>query len=212
MKYSHHFARGVNLGRLAIDLKRQSNLWDRNPCRLSTCGPHHETQDIFLRYKDERPNLSSGDWRDFCDPHIPDWYQSVDLLPDAKRIALELMAAVGGEMLGGVFLYKVDPGKRIYKHTDRGWHPSYFDKFNVCIESNPQAAFVYDDERFTQAPGDVHFFRNDVDHEVINEGEAPHVILTVCIRIDQGVRVPWSPEGWTMDGSRHVAAQKQEGE
>lgn len=207
MKYFAPITRGVNVMPLLLDLQRQPYLWDKNPCRLSTRGPHHESQDIFIRYKDERPNLASGDWRDFCDPHVPEWYQSSDLLPGARAIALDLMAAVRGEMLGGVFLYKVEPGKRIHKHTDTGWHPSYYDKFNVCLQSNPDAAFVYDDERLVQQAGDVHWFRNDVDHEVVNEGADSHIILTVCIHLDRGARVPWSPEGWTMDGSRIQPAE-----
>lgn len=205
MNYFLPIAHGVDVLPLLLDVQRQPHLWDKNPCRLSKRGPHHETQDIFLRYKDERPHIESGDWRAICDPHIPDWYQSIDYLPDAKRIALDLMARVRGEMLGGVFLYKVDPGRRIYKHTDTGWHPSFYDKFNVCLQSNPSAAFVYEDERLVQRAGDVHWFRNDVDHEVVNEGDDAHVILTVCIRLDRGARVPWSPPGWTMDGSREGA-------
>lgn len=209
MKYFAPIAQGVDVTPLLLDLQRQHYLWDKNPCRLSKMGPHHETQDIFLRYKDEREHIASGDWSTICDPHIAEWYQSSDLLPGARSIALDLMARMRGEMLGGVFLYKVEPGKKIYKHTDHGWHPSFYDKFNVCLQSNPDAAFVYEDERLVQKAGDVHWFRNDVDHEVVNDGPDSHIILTVCIRLDRGVRVPWSPPGWTMDGSRKPSAEVQ---
>lgn len=201
MKYFAPISAGVNVMPLLLDLQRQPHVWDKNPCRLSKHAPHHETQDIFIRYKDEREHIASGDWRTIVDPHIPVWYQSSDLLPGARAIALDLMAAVRGEMLGGVFIYKVEPGKRIHKHTDKGWHPEFYDKFNVCLQSNPDAAFVYDDERLVQRAGEVHWFRNDVDHEVVNEGTDAHIILTVCLRLDRGARVPWSPPGWSMDGA-----------
>lgn len=186
---------------LLLDLQRQPFLWDKNPCRLSKHGPHHETQDIFIRYKDERPHIASGDWSSICDEHIPSWYQTSDLLPGARSIALDLMARVRGEMLGGVFIYKVEPGKRIHSHTDKGWHPSFYEKFNVCLQSNDRASFNYDGEKLLQKAGDVHWFRNDVPHDVTNEGDDDHVILTVCIRQDRGNRVPWSPAEWSMDGA-----------
>lgn len=204
MKCYAQVAAGLDVTPLMLDLQRQPHLWNKNPCRLSTRGPHHETQDIFLRYKDERPHIESGVWKGFSAEHIPEWYRSIDMLPHAKGIALDLMARFRGEMLGGIFLYKVEPGKRIYAHADPGWHPEFYDKFNVCIQSNPRAAFQYpkDGEAMVQRAGDVHWFRNDVVHEVVNEGESDHIVMTVCIRIDRGDRVPWSPEGWTMDKSQ----------
>lgn len=207
MKSFAQIAAGVDVLPLMFDIERQ-DLWDKNPCRLSKRGPHHETQDIFLRYKDETPNIESGDWSDFSKEHLPDWYEAIDHLPSARGVIFDLMARVRGEMLGGVFIYKVQPGKQIYRHTDNGWHPAYFDKFNVCLQSNPAAAFVYDDCAMVQRAGDVHWFRNDVPHSVINEGETDHVVMTVCIRLDQGKRVPFSPEGWTMDGSRAMREER----
>jgi hypothetical protein len=204
MKCYERIAAGVDVTPLLLELQRQPELWDKNPCRLSKRGPHHETQDIFLRYKDERPHIASGDWSGFSAEHIPDWYASIDRLPAARRLCFDLMARVGGEMLGGVFLYKVAPGKRIHPHSDPGWHPNFYDKFNVCIKSNETTAFAYPKvgEAFVQRAGDVHWFRNDEVHEIVNAGDDDHIVLTVCIRLDRGARVPWSPEGWTMDESK----------
>lgn len=186
---------------LLLELQRQPELWDRNPCRLSKYGPHHESQDIFLRYKDERPNIEADDWRDIVDEHIPVWYDAIDKLPAARPLIFDLMARVKGEMLGGVFIYRLAPGKRIYSHVDKGWHPEFYEKFNVCLQSNPHAAFVYPDESLTQRAGEVHWFRNDVAHEVVNDGHDDHIVMTVCLRQDRGLRVPPSPAGWTLDGS-----------
>jgi hypothetical protein len=195
-------AAGLDVLPLLLEVQRQPDLWDKNPCRLSKRGPHHETQDIFLRYKDETPNIQSGDWSDFSDQHIPDWYESANYLPAARPLIFDLMARVRGEMLGGVFLYKLQPGATIKPHVDKGWHPEFYDKFNICLQSNANAAFVYENEMMVQRAGDVHHFRNDVMHSVHNEGQTDHIVMTVCIRLDRGYRVPWSPQGWTMDGSR----------
>jgi hypothetical protein len=177
----------------------QPELWNKNPCRLSRRGPHHETQDMFLRYRDETPFLESGDWSDFAGAHLPIWNRTIEYLPAARPLIFGLMSRVMGEVLGGVFLYKVEPGKRIYPHIDKGWHAAYMDKFNICLSSNPQTRFQYEDDAMVQAAGDVHWFRNDVMHSVVNEGETDHIVLTVCVAIDRGQRAPWSPEGWSMD-------------
>lgn len=191
----------MDVAPLLLEVQRQPQLWNKNPCRLSKRGPHHETQDMFLRYKDETENLQKRDWSNFSDAHIPEWNRTIDFLPSARRLVFELMARVQGEMLGGVFIYKVEPGKQIYRHVDKGWHPEFYDKFNICLQSNPNAAFCYEGEEMVQAQGDVHHFRNDVLHWVVNEGPDDHIVMTVCIRLDRGVRVPWSPEGWTLDQS-----------
>jgi hypothetical protein len=189
----------ADVSALVAELDAHGELWNRNPCRLSKRGPHHETDDIFLRYKDERPNLQAGDWSNFSDEHIPSWYAGIDMLPAARAIIFGLMGKFSGEMLGGVFIYRMRPGSRIYGHVDRGWHPEYFEKFNVCLRSNPAARFIYADDAMVQDAGEVHWFRNDVRHDVVNEGETDHIVMTVCIRMDSGGRVPPSPDGWTMD-------------
>lgn len=194
-------AADIDVGPLLREVLAQPELWNKNPCRLSPRGPHHETQDMFLRYKDETDNLRNNDWKDFADPHLPDWNKTIDFLPAARKLIFDLMTSVSGEMLGGVFLYKVEPGKQIYPHTDKGWHPEFYDKYNICLQSNPKAAFCYEGEKMVQKQGDIHFFQNNVQHWVVNKGDTDHIVLTVCIRRDRGYRVPWSPEGWTLDGS-----------
>lgn len=199
MKNFLQIAAGLDVTPLALELQRNAHLWDKNPMRLSVMGPHYETRDIVLRARDERPCMESGNWLNFSDEHIPVWYRNVDFLPSVKQFCFDLMARVKGEMLGGVFIYKLEPGKQIYPHIDSGWHPEYYDKYNICIASNPESAFYYDDERLVQRPGDVHFFRNDTMHGVENNGTTDHIIMIVCIRTDRGERCPWSPEGWTLD-------------
>jgi quercetin dioxygenase-like cupin family protein len=192
-------AEGVNVGPLMCELLCQPNLWGKNPCRLSKRGPHYETTDIFLRGKDETENHKTGDWSNFSDPHIPEWYKASDYLPSARPIIFDLMRRFESGMLGGVYVYKVEPGQKIHPHIDKGWHPAFYDKFNVCLQSNPEAAFCYEGERLVQKAGDVHWFRNDVNHWVVNEGQNDHIVMIVCLRLDNGYRVPFSPKGWTMD-------------
>lgn len=100
------------------------------------------------------------------------------------------MAAIKGERLGGVFLFKVPPGKKIYPHTDSGWHAEYYDKFNICIQGG--AAFHYDDQVMLAETGDIHWFTNDSDHWIINTSSKDYITLTLSIRLDRGERIKWS--------------------
>lgn len=174
---------GVDYVPLLLELHRQPQLWNQNPVRLLPTGPHHETKDIWLRYKDESENKASGNYANFGDPHDGVWYPAFYALPNARKIIFGLMARVEGERLGGVLIYKVPPGKQIHPHTDTGWHVDFYEKFNVCLQSNQKAYFYYEDgERMYARPGEVHRFVNNTNHGVINEGEDDHIVLTVCIR------------------------------
>lgn len=174
-------ARGVDVLPLLLEVNRQPELWDKNPVRLSDNGPHSQTHDIWLRYKDETENVENKDYSNFGDPHDGVWYPAYYHLPSARRMIFDLMSRVEGERLGGVLIYTVPPGKEILPHIDTGWHVDYYDKFNICLQSNPKARFCYETEEFVQFPGDVHRFVNNVSHWVKNDGEEDHIVLTVCI-------------------------------
>lgn len=178
-------AGGLDVMPIVMELHRQSGLWNRNDVRLSKAGPHWQSDDIWLRYKDETENKKTGDYQNFSDPHDAIWYPSYYALPSARKLIFGLMSRIEGERLGAVFIYRVAPGKKILPHIDTSWHASFYDKFNICLQSNPRAAFVYDDdgEAFQQRPGDVHSFRNDTTHSVVNDGADDHIIMTVCIRV-----------------------------
>lgn len=175
---------GVDVMPLLYELHRQPHLWDKNPVRLLPEGPHYQTHDIWLRYKDESENKASGNYANFGDPHDGVWYPAYYALPSARRLIFGLMARVEGERLGGVLIYKVPPGKKILPHTDAGWHVDFYDKFNVCLQSNAKAYFYYEDgEAMFARAGDVHRFVNNKQHGVVNDGDENHIILTVCIRV-----------------------------
>lgn len=183
MKNFLKIAEGVDVLPLLMELHRQPHLWNRNDVRLSKAGPHWQSDDIWLRYKDESENKQSGDYRNFSDPHDGVWYPAYYALPSARKLIFSLMARVEGERIGGIFIYRVAPGKEILPHIDSGWHVDFYDKFNVCLQSNPRAAFVYEDEAMVQRPGDVHRFVNTEKHSVVNSGEEDHIVMTVCIRV-----------------------------
>ena len=183
MKHFLQMGSGLDVGPLALELQRQPELWNRNPIRLLPTGPHYETDDIWLRYKDEAENIASGNWSNFGDLHYPIWYPAYYALPSSRRFIFDLMTRVEGESLGGILIYRVPPGAKIHEHTDTGWHAETHDKFNITIASNPRAALVWpkDNEVCVARPGDVHWFRNTVPHAVLNEGDTDHIVMVISI-------------------------------
>lgn len=189
MKNFLQIGAGVDVMPLLLEIKRQ-DLWDKNQARLYPTSPHRETHDIWLRYNDEKKHKETGDYSTFNDPHDGVWYPAFYALPAARPIIFNLMARVEGERLGGVLIYNVPAGKKIYPHVDTGWHVDYFEKFNICLSSNPKARFCYAGETMFAKPGDVHWFINNIEHEVFNDGEDDHIVMTVCIRThNYGARV-----------------------
>ena len=183
MKNFMQIASGVDVSPLLLEIHQRPDLWDRQDCRLSKKGPHSETHDMFLRYKDMMPNQETNDWKNFRDEHEAVWYPAFYALPSARALIFSLMARIQGERLGGIFIYSVPPGKKIHPHADPGWHAATFDKFNICLQSNPKAAFLYDGEAMFQRPGDVHRFVNTVPHSIVNEGTEDHIVMIVCAQV-----------------------------
>lgn len=184
MKSYLKIAYGIDVTPLAIELFSHPELWNKDPERLRRNGPHYESDDIWIRYRDKTEFVNSGDWSDFNTEHDGVWYPAFYELPSCRKLIFDLMARVQGERLGGIFLWRVRPGKRIYPHKDFGWHVDYYDKFNICIQGQEGAAFVFQEnnEEIIANTGDVHAFVNTEMHEIINNSNEDYIVLCVCIR------------------------------
>lgn len=175
--------KGVPVANLLAELEAKPHLWDANPLRLFREGPHWQTHDIWLRYKDDTENKKTGDYSNFNDPHHPIWYPPFYELPATVPLLFGLMAAVQGEHLGGALIYSIPPGKEIFVHSDPGWHAHYHAKFNFALQSQSGCSFYYPDtgESMEAETGDLHWFRNTVPHGVKNNSDRDQIILTCTI-------------------------------
>jgi len=185
MKNYLKIAQGVDVLPLALQLHQHPELWNVDMERLGPAAPHRDSDDIWIRYNDKTEFLKSGDFSKFNDEHDPVWYPAFYELPAARKMIFDLMAAVQGERLGGVLIWRLKPGQAIHPHRDAGWHVDYYDKFNICVQGNPQAAFIYPDhqEAIVANTGDVHRFVNTEMHTIINNGQDDIIVLCVCIKV-----------------------------
>jgi len=151
-------------------------------------SPHTAMRDIWVRYKDVRPHLESGDFSGFADAHDPIWYPVAEHMPEVFPLVFKLMSLVKGERLGGVLITRLPPGGRIEPHVDRGWHAEHYDKYYVPIQNGAGATFNFPDGVISPTLGEVYWFRNDRPHWVINGSDSDRIAMIVCIK-------PWDRYG-----------------
>lgn len=187
MKNFVKMAGGIDTAPLLLGIARQPGLWDRHTERTAPEGsPHADVSDIWLRYNDIKPYKKSGDMSGFNDPHdavfYPEWYA----LPQARPIVFGLMARVEATRLGGIMITKIPAGGRVLPHVDDNWHVHHYNtKLYVVLQTNPQCWNRVEDEQVVMAPGDVWYFDNTKEHEVVNEGDIDRITLIVCMRCEK---------------------------
>jgi hypothetical protein len=166
----------VTEARREIDANPQA--WNQYRWRTESAqSPHREVSDIWLRY-----NAIENFGPKFNDEHDSSWYPVIALFPSLCVLAIDLMDMIEGERLGGVLLTKMEPGKQVYPHADRGWHASYYDKYAVQIAGNDLQSFCFEDSSLSAHDGEVYTFDNSKPHWVINESDEDRITLIVCIR------------------------------
>lgn len=181
MKNIMMISRGINVVPLALELKRQPQLWNQQTSRTVYDGsPHAEVDDIWVRFAGSFAATNGGEKQ-----HESVWLPPSDLLPSAKSHARAIMSLVQGDSLGGVLITKVPPGGKVHPHTDLGWHAEHYDKFILQVEAHPQQAFCYDDGQFVTASGDLYWFHNQATHWVINDSPVDRISMIVCVKLEK---------------------------
>jgi len=168
---------------LISELNENSSLFNELNFRKEAPGsPHKEMDDIWVRYNDIEPYKEKGSLDGFNDEHDSVWYPSEKQLPSVKPIVFKLMSDVQGERLGGILITKLPPGGKIDKHTDAGWHAGYYEKFYVAIQNNSGAKFCFDEGCMEPENGEVFWFKNSVNHWVVNGSNEDRIAMIVCIK------------------------------
>ncbi|KWN69141.1 aspartyl/asparaginyl beta-hydroxylase domain-containing protein [Burkholderia ubonensis] len=178
---------GIDTAPLLLAIARQPGLWNRHTARTDPeGGPHADVSDIWLRYNDEKPYKAAGDYTGFNDAHdavfYPEWYA----LPQVRPIVFGLMARVEGTRLGGILITKIPASKRVLPHADDNWHVRHYNtKLYVPLQTNPKCWNRVENEVVVMAPGDVWYFDNMKEHEVVNEGDDDRITLIVSVRCEK---------------------------
>ena len=165
---------------VVMAIQRQQHLFDVNTLRTTHPGtPHTQVSDIWLRFN-ELPEL--GQEAKILDEHESVWYPAIHSLPQCRPLIYQLMARVEGERLGRCLITKLAPGKRIAAHIDGGSHAAYYDRFHIVLQGYPGSIFRCGGESVDMLTGEIWWFDNGVEHEVINNSANDRIHLIVDIR------------------------------
>lgn len=167
--------RGINVHWLYWALLQNPQLWNQNTARTASVdSPHHGLDDIWVRFGSEKD--ASGNTA-----HMPDWYESADVL-GLKPFIRQLMHEVGGDILGGVLITRIPAGATCKPHQDLGWHALEYQKYAIQITSAPGQKFCFDDIEIETAPGDLFWFENQSTHWVLNPTNYERITMIACIK------------------------------
>lgn len=168
----------MDTSHIVHDLTSRPELWNRNDLRRTYPEtPHRECDDIWLRFQPE--GLTN---EQIVDAHESVNYPAMSELPMVRSIIFGLMRQVEGERLGRVLITRLAPGARIYPHADGGDHAAYFRRYQIALHSLPGVMFRAGDEIVNMQTGDVWWFNNGIEHEVVNNSADDRLALIVDIR------------------------------
>jgi len=177
----HRIYSGLNVIPLVHAVMRQPELWDQNTVRTTHQGSAHaQASDILLRYNviPENPEDLALVIQDLENIDYP----AMKVLPQVRPILYDIMRLVEGERLGRVVITRLPPGGRITPHVDGGAPATYYDRYQVALQSGPGAVFRAGAEQVQMATGDVWWFDNTKEHEVINNSADDRLALILDIK------------------------------
>lgn len=176
-------AAGINITPLLHAVQRQPELWNQNKLRTThQDSPHTAVDDIWLRFNDLTLYESSEEYSKILDEHESICYPAWFKLPEVQPIIFDLMHLVRGTRLGRVLVTRLAPGKSIVPHVDSGSHAAYYERYHCVLQNIAGSNFRAGNETVCMQPGDLYWFDNSKEHEVINHSREDRVTLIIDIR------------------------------
>jgi len=183
-------AEGMNVKPLLNALYRKPELWKADDfLRKFPQGPFGETDTIYLRFQEHVPVETDEELQLYQqnklaghDLHECPWRPEVNELPEARTHIMGLVTALGATRLGRCMINRVVPGGRIFPHADSPWHASYWDRYHLVLQSRPGNTFRCEDETIWMREGEIWWFQNALEHEVINNSDADRIHLVMDLR------------------------------
>ena len=169
-------ASGVDVTPTAHQLALRPNLWNENRLRTEHPGSAHtEADDIWLLFN----KLTSTDVLNDLDV-VP--YRAWGELVHLRGLVLDVMRRVEGVQLGRVVVTRLKPGAKISPHADGGKPTEYYTRYQIVLQSQPGCIFRCGDERVEFKTGDVWWFNNRIEHEVLNESQDDRIVCIIDVR------------------------------
>lgn len=174
-------ATGVDVIPLAHAIMLNPHLWNADKLRTThELTPHKQVDDIWLRFQDLEPYKS--DEGKIIDEHESIFYPAWNGLPQARPLVFDLLRRVEGTRLGRVLITRLSPGKQIEPHVDGGSHAAYYSRYHIVLRGLPGSLFRCGAEKICMQTGELWWFDNSIEHEVINNSADDRIHLIVDIK------------------------------
>lgn len=161
-----------------IQLIQQPKLWNQNSLRTQHIGTMHaEVDDIWLRF-----NNIEGDLSNILNDLECQWYEAKDKLSKVVDLIFDLSAKERATRIGRCMLSRLPPGGRVYRHTDGGDYPNYYERYHIILQGAPGNLFFCGHEYTEMLTGQIWWFQNLIEHEVFNNSDKDRIHLIVDLR------------------------------
>jgi len=178
MRNFFRLAAGVDVVPALHQLVQMPDLWNENTLRTKhPQTAHGQADDIWMLFNEvpSDPTAVIDDVK-----VVP--YRAWGQLTHLRGLVLDVMRRVDGVALGRVIVTRLKPGAEITPHIDGGAPATYYTRYQIALKSLPGAAFRCGNERVEFQSGDVWWFDNRVEHEVVNNSDDDRIVCIVDVR------------------------------
>lgn len=190
MRNFQKLAEGVDIVPSLLELQTNHDLWNQFTLRTAPPGsPHREVDDIWLRMNDLSKCRQADTDPVFVDHRECINYPAASRLPKLRALVMATVAMVQGERVGRVIVSRMRPGAQILEHNDIGpdltkWYDNepYYSRFHIVLQAGAGSLFRCEDEQVNMRTGEVWWFRNDLNHSVVNNSADDRIHVVCDIR------------------------------
>lgn len=173
-------ATDFKVAELVAQLAAHPEIYDKYAFRTESqhgeSSPHRDAQDIWVRFNPAE-RMDTLPREKFTGEHISQWYAEAYKIPQIFLLAADVCIEVRAEILGGIYIIRVPPKKKVHGHIDFSWHNQFYDKYFVCLSNSESGEIWWNNNTLRPKAGELWKFENDVLHGVNNDSEDTDLII-----------------------------------
>ncbi len=190
MRNFRKLAENINVMPLLNALDRKPELWEADTfLRKFPQGPFGDTSTVFLRFQShvevktaEELELYKQNRLAGHDLHECPWRKEIMELPEARGHILGLAASLGATRIGRCMINRLKAGGKVFPHKDSPEHASYWSRYHLVLQSEVGNVFRCENETVHMRPGELWWFENANEHEVLNNSNDDRIHLVMDMR------------------------------
>lgn len=157
---------------LLQEVLTQPELWKVSTVRQTTIPVQRETESIFLRAAQRKPDSPIP----VEDTHASARTVLAEKFPNIMAW-IEAFARDQNAQLSRVLLAKLQPQGQVYRHHDHGEYYRVRDRYHLVLQSAKGSPMVCGQESVVMKPGEVWWFDNKKPHEAFNRSDEQRIHL-----------------------------------